>query len=73
MTLSSLTLMLAVAVLVVLSVWLHSPVMKIVSGIASLGFGANFISTDPESYIIIIIGVAFLILGLYQMLTSFRR
>ena len=73
MTLSFLFLMLAVIALIVLSVWMHSPVLKITSGGDSLAYGAYFISQDMESYIIIIIGVAFLILGLYQILTSFRN
>ena len=73
MTLSILFLMIPVVILVALAVWMRSPVLKITSGAASLAFGAYFISQNTESYVIIIIGVAFLILGLYQILTSFRN
>jgi hypothetical protein len=59
-------------VLIALSRWLRSPILKIVSGLASLGYGAYFISTNTESYVIIMIGVAFLILGLFQILTSYQ-
>jgi len=72
-SMQNLILLGAVLALVVTSQWLRSPVLKITSGAGSLAYGGYFISQNMESYVIIIIGVAFLILGLYQILTSFRN
>jgi hypothetical protein len=61
----------ALIAFIALARWLHSPILKIASGVACLGYGAYFISQNTESYVVILIGVVFLILGLFQILTSY--
>ena len=56
------------AVFITIAYWTRSTFLQIMAGLVSIAAGIFWISTDPDHWIDVTIGVAILLVGVYELI-----